>query len=695
MDKILRKEIGKKLEKADIAEVFEQPEFFNYMKNVQKGFLARSGENSDLLLLKFGKNGEIAYTDCQKDGCGNLKRSTVINLENRLSISFPNIKSREVSYEGLLAHEDGHILYSDFDALGAMAEAVQDFRIYPLTEEDVSDSKKTAYQEIKEAFIHKDCIISSIFAEILISVNNVVEDAWIESKMAARYGGKVKQGIALNSMRMLEQKPSVLQMIEKKYDKQDIMFSLILQYARSGAYNNWEQVENEYTDKMQELKIVIDKAIIEQDTIQREKYVWLITLGIWEYIKSAGEKIHKKSAKDSTAEASLKRKLKKLSGFSDSRHHRYNGKPSDTHKDSAKEKQEQNGFRKKLSDEIQKITMEKSGDFKPEGCEAVFLNAFSEETNLLKPQDTDISENLEELLRQLAKETVISQTERRLTKQLKAELQEEFATGLHDVPRVLKRIEKISEFYKEDYRKLAPSVKKYSGMLQKEMADILQEQDEYTDDGLLLGRCLSKNLLRKDGRIFAKKNSPNDGLNIVVGFVLDMSGSTSRQGRLAAGKMAALVLYDFCHAMNIPITIYGHNVTNTVNLYSFAEFDSVDGNDRYRIMSAVPSGCNRDGLAYRYVGQKLLKRSEKNKLLILFTDGKPNDYAYSGNIAKMDLQSAKLQLQNRGVTTFAAAIGEDKDVIEDIYGDGFLNISDIKKLPIYLGRLVKRYVKME
>lgn len=44
------------------------------------------------------------------------------------------------------------------------------------------------------------------------------------------------------------------------------------------------------------------------------------------------------------------------------------------------------------------------------------------------------------------------------------------------------------------------------------------------------------------------------------------------------------------------------------------------------------------------------------------------------------------------MTTFAAAIGDDREVIEKIYGDGFLNISDLKKLPANIVRLVERYI---
>ena len=42
---------------------------------------------------------------------------------------------------------------------------------------------------------------------------------------------------------------------------------------------------------------------------------------------------------------------------------------------------------------------------------------------------------------------------------------------------------------------------------------------------------------------------------------------------------------------------------------------------------------------------------------------------------------------------FAAAIGDDKPNIKRIYGDGFLDISDLNRLPVNLGSLIIQYIK--
>ena len=41
----------------------------------------------------------------------------------------------------------------------------------------------------------------------------------------------------------------------------------------------------------------------------------------------------------------------------------------------------------------------------------------------------------------------------------------------------------------------------------------------------------------------------------------------------------------------------------------------------------------------------------------------------------------------------AAAIGSDKENIERIYGDSFLDITDLTKLPVKLAGIIKRYIR--
>lgn len=86
-------------------------------------------------------------------------------------------------------------------------------------------------------------------------------------------------------------------------------------------------------------------------------------------------------------------------------------------------------------------------------------------------------------------------------------------------------------------------------------------------------------------------------------------------------------------------------------------------------------------------------REEEIKLLILISDGNPRENNYFGETAKLDLQNVKRNLERKGVKMFAAAIDDDRQKIEEIYQDGFLNISDLKAMPLKLAGLLTNYLR--
>ena len=111
-------------------------------------------------------------------------------------------------------------------------------------------------------------------------------------------------------------------------------------------------------------------------------------------------------------------------------------------------------------------------------------------------------------------------------------------------------------------------------------------------------------------------------------------------------------------------------------LRSCADFEP-EKNDRLRIIHLKAEGRNRDGAALWYLGNQLLLRPEKHKLLFLISDGLPNSNYYAGGQAMEDLKQIKNKLVKKGIVFQAAAIGCDKEQIRQIYGNAYLDISDL------------------
>ena len=265
----------------------------------------------------------------------------------------------------------------------------------------------------------------------------------------------------------------------------------------------------------------------------------------------------------------------------------------------------------------------------------------------------------------------------------------------------INRIADVDTDLVEEYQSICSPLLSISRLLQKSLVKQLEDKRRGgKQTGLLMGRRLESHALhRNDGKVFYKNALPNETPELAVGLLLDESGSMSSCDRCTYARAAAIILYDFCQSLNIPITVYGHSTGygdhgSTVELYSYAEFDCIDNDDKYRLMDIGARGSNRDGAALRFVAEKLSKRNEEVKILILVSDGQPADSGYYGTAAEEDLRGIQREYQRKGILFVAAAIGNDKQNIERIYGDSFLDITDLNLLPEKLTSVVKRHIRV-
>jgi cobalamin biosynthesis protein CobT len=305
--------------------------------------------------------------------------------------------------------------------------------------------------------------------------------------------------------------------------------------------------------------------------------------------------------------------------------------------------------------------------------------------------------DIQRILEKVAENSVCTELERQRTKEL-TELAQSISYGnIHDgVSMTVHRIAEVDDDLKEQYQEASGDLLHISKQLQKSVLQQMRDSRRGgKQTGLLIGRRLDIHALsRNDGRVFYKNALPNEIPALSVGLLLDESGSMSSCDRATYARATAIILYDFCHALGIPIMVYGHSTSGGVDLYSYAEFDAIDQNDRYRLMDISARGSNRDGAALRYVAERLAKRTEDVKLLMLVSDGQPADTGYFGTAAEEDLRGVKQEYQRKGILFVAAAIGSDKENIERIYGDSFLDISDLSKLPVKLAGIIKRFIRL-
>ncbi|MBB5577311.1 MULTISPECIES: nitric oxide reductase activation protein NorD [Rhizobium] len=103
-----------------------------------------------------------------------------------------------------------------------------------------------------------------------------------------------------------------------------------------------------------------------------------------------------------------------------------------------------------------------------------------------------------------------------------------------------------------------------------------------------------------------------------------------------------------------------------------------------RIASLRPGYYTRMGAAIRHVSQQLDKQGARKRLLMILTDGKPNDVDhYEGRFALEDCRRAVIEARGRGQVVFAVTVDRSSgDYLPAIFGrHGYALVSDIAKLP--------------
>ncbi len=572
------------------------------------------------------------------------------------------------------------------------------------------DQYQTGCEEMLEAMQEKDKAACLTLSRCASHISNILEDIYIEARMCEAFPGAFKQGIELNSMRMNELMPSLQSQIDKEYSDFSIMANLLLQYCRAGTINNLNGYTGPYLDYLEDCVPYVEESLYSDDMKDRLHAANHILGILWEYIKPLIEDTREKLQNTSEDEAE-----QLLEGMLGSQIH--GGTPLPSGKsgnlpkqaDEGKEMQKANPFTALPPQERQNAMLNAQDVVAEEGSRIQLAKT----STILDGNNPGITYNHQYLgsgyeksasdLFRILNSVATAKAEEQYQQEMTEELQKA-ANDIHygnahaGIHVTVNRMCSVPDYLIQSYQSIAPPLLRVSKRLQKTIAPLLKEESEGGKlKNLQFGKRLDTRALHhEDGTFFTRTRLPSEEQKLAVGLLIDESGSMSSSDRITYARMTAIVLYDFCQSLKIPVTIYGHTTPDGesgVALYSYAEFNSLDSSDRYRLMDMSARNGNRDGAALRYVAEHLSKRSENQKLLIIISDGQPADYGYSGTEAEADLRGIKKEYSKKGIILFAAAIGSDKENIKRIYQDGFLDITRLEELPKNMAFLVKQYLK--
>jgi len=607
--------------------------FQDYLFGMAKGFCRKGPES---LIVVWNRDRMDA------GGCTDGKN---IRINAAAAARSGSREQKVLGIVGVAAHECGHINFSNFEKRRIYASGIREGILYPELPEPKNEQERQALGELQTCLNQKKEQELRVIRETLLYLHNILEDMYIEARQCAEYGGIAQKGIRFLGRWDMEQAESIRQMQEYGMDSLSIMKNVLLQYLRTKKVNDWERAGGSYMGMLERCKETLDEAVISVDEDVRFRAANKLLLILWEFVKEAfGRKGNGQNYPEYEG--------------SNGKEEWKESKAADTKEEAEKRKRE-----------------------------AAVLGGKHREKTAGEDGLKEIGDAVGKIVTEMEQEV----------------LEQELRESMDKL-----ELEKIHEGHKlriirpeptpEQIARYAVMKKKVDAAAEKMVrltAPYLEEQERF-QKGMVQGKkvCGSQ-IYRRDGRIFRSRNIPGDR-DTAVAVLIDESASMDIHNRIGSARYTACVIYRFCQRLGIPVLILGHSTgigekKESVELYSYAEFDAWDQKDCFRLTGICSKWNNRDGAALAYAGMRLGKRAEGQKLLFVISDGLPLAEGYRGEAGIADTRREREKLEHRGIHVMAAAIGEDRELIGRIYGKGFLNISDTERMPAAMAGIIRQY----
>lgn len=675
-------------------ELFLSNEFRYYLFHFAEVLTKKYDRNINVLTCWEENSNFYANTD--------MKEMT-INCGNPITSMMPNRGLMADSLIGLLSHEAAHILFTDFDKINFSKKSVLCGHIYP--DKQKYEEYKEQYSEMKDFVTNGDQKARQAFWTCAFTLLNIIEDAYVESRMSYLYRGSVAYSLQLVNRKAMDNMSPILEQIQHKYSSFSIISNLFVQYCLSGNINNLGDYQGEYMELLLKCIPILDATIYEENQQERICGAYDLMAVLWKYINEMLEKYLSNEQKQDANSPSANN--------SQTQNEKQSQQSSSTNQTLEQMLMEQvcssalpNRFGSTVveqvvghsnKEEMNKIKERVNRNLKE-------TNAISAETNRKSTigyqyesnNSGNVNSAIKNILEEMGKQKVNEILEVNLKDELQTQSNQISYGDIHKGIKIeIHRMLKVPSSYKTQYSFIAKPIEPIALRTAKLLEQVLKKQKSYGKmSGFYMGhRICTTALLQNDGRIFYKNKVPLKQ-DLAVAVLVDQSGSMGKDGRIDMARAASIAVYNFCQKLNVPVFIAGHNYSKAkVRIFIHGDFDSVDGEDKFRLMDIHAENYNRDGTAARYALNRLSQRPEKLKLFFILSDGLPNADDYTGEVAEADLREIKKEYTNKGILFFAAAIGDDSKAIQRIYGNSYIDMTDLKKLPQNLVRLVSKYIK--
>ena len=221
--------------------------------------------------------------------------------------------------------------------------------------------------------------------------------------------------------------------------------------------------------------------------------------------------------------------------------------------------------------------------------------------------------------------------------------------------------------------------------------------------GMLRPERLWKIGRTKEYQLFDKETKKLNE-DFVVELLIDASGSQQKRQNYVAlqsfGVSSALSKVGIPHRAMSFCTFWDYTI-----LHRFRDYEAPADAD-WNLFEFRGSSNNRDGLAIRMATESLMKREEPNKVLIVLSDGRPNDQnvnrpnapnetLYTGDYAVKDTAIEVRRARSLGIAVLGVFMGVEQDLAAErkIFGKDFAYIKNIANFSNVVGTYLRKQLE--
>ncbi|GEK35307.1 vWA domain-containing protein [Kurthia sibirica] len=250
-----------------------------------------------------------------------------------------------------------------------------------------------------------------------------------------------------------------------------------------------------------------------------------------------------------------------------------------------------------------------------------------------------------------------------------------------------------------------PHVRALTTELRKRMAQKKIDKRTHLSYGRLSQRLLLSFVTDDRPKPFYKKDAPAKPLDAVFGLLID--GSASMMDKMTDTKKAVLLFHDVLRSLTIThemVNFYedayeatAENQPNTFEWLHKLEDGSKDSS--MNIVAMEPHEDNRDGFAIRWMTERLKRRSERHRFLLIFSDGEPSAFEYALN-GVLDTAQAVIEAEKEQITVLHLFLNttmpseEQLQLFATIYGKQSIVADDVEHFSEITLRILRKVLAL-